>query len=154
MKSLAHFFISRWFFADWEMFQTKVLVKIKAHFVVRHPCCVGSITKNLVYYTYSRTQLYFPSSTVGIQLHVSALYVGHLQVMLWLTEPLVTALGNDTQYRNNEIPLSPIPSKNTPHILHSCSVSQSTTWRWPTYRAETRSCIPTVLLWKYSCVGL
>ena len=26
---------------------------------VRHPRCVGSITKNFVYYTYSRTQLYF-----------------------------------------------------------------------------------------------
>jgi len=26
---------------------------------VRHPHCVGSITKNFVYYTYSRTQLYF-----------------------------------------------------------------------------------------------
>ena len=28
-------------------------------FEVRHPRYVGSITKNLVYYTYSRTQLYF-----------------------------------------------------------------------------------------------
>jgi len=27
-----------------------------------------------------------PSSTVGIQLHVSALYVGHLQVVMLLTE--------------------------------------------------------------------
>ena len=26
---------------------------------VRHPRCVGSITKNVVYYTYSPTQLYF-----------------------------------------------------------------------------------------------
>jgi len=26
---------------------------------VRHPRCIGSITKNFVYYTYSRTQLYF-----------------------------------------------------------------------------------------------
>jgi hypothetical protein len=26
---------------------------------VRHPRCVGSITKNFVHYTYSRTQLYF-----------------------------------------------------------------------------------------------
>ena len=29
------------------------------NFEVRHPRCVGSITKNIVYYTYSRTQLYF-----------------------------------------------------------------------------------------------
>jgi hypothetical protein len=27
-----------------------------------------------------------PSSTVGIQLHVSALYVGHLQVTIYLTQ--------------------------------------------------------------------
>ena len=26
---------------------------------VRHPRCVGTVTKNIVYYTYSRTQLYF-----------------------------------------------------------------------------------------------
>ena len=29
------------------------------HPEVRHPRCVGSITKNFVYYTYSQTQLYF-----------------------------------------------------------------------------------------------
>jgi predicted neutral ceramidase superfamily lipid hydrolase len=29
------------------------------NFEVLHPRCVGSITKNIVYYTYSRTQLYF-----------------------------------------------------------------------------------------------
>jgi len=27
-----------------------------------------------------------PSTTVGIQLHVSTLYVGHLQVVIYLTE--------------------------------------------------------------------
>jgi len=58
----------------------------------------------------------------------------------------VTALGRDTQYRNNENSLHPIPLKNTPHILYSSSVSQITTWRWPTYRTETCSCIPTILL--------
>ena len=30
---------------------------------VRHPCCVGSITKDIVYYTYSQTQLYLRIST-------------------------------------------------------------------------------------------
>jgi len=30
-------------------------------------------------------------------------------------------------FRNNKISLPPLPSKNTPHILYSCSVSQSTT---------------------------
>ena len=34
-----------------------------------------------VFYTYSRTQLYF-NYTVGIQLHVSALYAGQLQVVI------------------------------------------------------------------------
>ena len=69
----------------------------------------------IVYYTYSRTQLYFtqqysrntttcfgpillcithtvehnyisPSSTVGIQLHVSALYVGRIQFEIQVTD--------------------------------------------------------------------
>jgi len=34
-----------------------------------------------------------PSSTVGIQLHVSALYVGHLQVVILLTEQLYEMCG-------------------------------------------------------------
>jgi len=34
-----------------------------------------------------------PSSTVGIQLHVSALYVGHLRVVMWLTEQLYKMCG-------------------------------------------------------------
>ena len=41
------------------------------------------ITKNLcVLYIQSNTIYISPSSTVGIQLHVSALYVGHLQVVI------------------------------------------------------------------------
>jgi len=34
-----------------------------------------------------------PSSAVGIQLHVSALYVGHLQVVMLLTEQLYKMCG-------------------------------------------------------------
>jgi len=34
-----------------------------------------------------------PGSTVGIQLHVSALYVGHLQVVIELTEQLYKMCG-------------------------------------------------------------
>ena len=34
-----------------------------------------------------------PSSTVDIQLHVSALYVGHLQVVILLTEQLYKMRG-------------------------------------------------------------
>jgi hypothetical protein len=61
---------------------------------VRHPRCVRPLTKNFVYYTYSRTQLYFSlSSTVRIQLHVSALYVGHLQVEIELTDQLYKMCG-------------------------------------------------------------
>ena len=54
---------------------------------------------------------------------------------------------------------SPHPTPNNlkehPHILYSCSESQVTTRRWPTYRAETCSCSPSVLLdeiWLYSTV--
>ena len=47
---------------------------------VRHPLCVGSVTKNFLCITHTFEHNYIsPGSTVGIQLHVSALYVGHLQ---------------------------------------------------------------------------
>jgi len=52
------------------------------HSEVRHPRCVGSITKNFcVLHNTAEHNYISPSSTVGIQLHVSALYVGHLQVV-------------------------------------------------------------------------
>jgi len=60
---------------------------------VRHPRCVGSITNSFVYYMYSRTHLYLPSSTVRIHLSVSALYVGHLQVEIKLTDQLYNMCG-------------------------------------------------------------
>jgi len=37
----------------------KLLENILQDFEVRHPRCVGSITKNIVYFMYSRTQIYF-----------------------------------------------------------------------------------------------
>ena len=50
---------------------------------VRHPRCVGSITKNFLCITHTVEHNYIsPSSIVGIRLHVSALYVGHLQVVI------------------------------------------------------------------------
>ena len=53
------------------------------NFEVRHPRCVGSITKNFcVLHNTVEYNYISPSSTVGIQLHVSALYVGHLQVVI------------------------------------------------------------------------
>ena len=53
------------------------------HFEVRHPRCVGSITKNFLCITHTVEHNYISSSsTVGVQLHVSALYVGHLQVVI------------------------------------------------------------------------
>jgi len=50
---------------------------------VRHPGCVGSVTKNILCITHTVEHNYIsPSSTVGTQQHVSGLYVGHLQVMI------------------------------------------------------------------------
>jgi len=50
-----------------------------------------------MYYTYSRTQLehnyILASSTVRIQLHVSALHMGHLQVEIQLTNQLYKMCG-------------------------------------------------------------
>jgi len=55
---------------------------------VRHPRCVGSITKNFCVLHNEVEHNYILSSiTVGLQLHVSALYVGHL---------LLPALGHGT----------------------------------------------------------
>jgi len=49
---------------------------------VRHPRCVGSITKNFcVLHNTVEHKYISSSSTLGLQLHVSALYVGHLQVV-------------------------------------------------------------------------
>jgi len=51
---------------------------------VRHPRCVGSITKNFLCITRTVKHNYnSPISTVRIQLHVSALYVGYLQVEIF-----------------------------------------------------------------------
>jgi len=56
---------------------------------VRHPRCVGSITKNFMCITRTVKHNYIlPISTVSIQLHVSVLYVDHLQVEI-LTYRLV-----------------------------------------------------------------
>ena len=61
----------------------------KDFFQMHHPRCVGSVTKNFFCITHRVENNYIsPSSTVGIQLHVSALYVGHLQVVIYLTEQL------------------------------------------------------------------
>jgi len=61
---------------------------------VRHPRCVGSITKNFSCITHTVKHNYIsPSSTVGIQLHVSALYVGHLQGVIYLTGQLYKMCG-------------------------------------------------------------
>jgi len=49
-------------------------------FEVRHPRCVGSTTKNFLCITHTVEHNYITSSS--IQLNVSALYVGHLQVVI------------------------------------------------------------------------
>ena len=53
------------------------------NFEVRLSRCVGSITRIFLYVTHTVKHNYIsPSSTVGIQLHVSAIYVDHLQVVI------------------------------------------------------------------------
>ena len=66
----------RWGITTWHL--------ITSDFEVRHSRCVGSITKNFcVIHIQSSTTMYIsPISTVGIQLHVSAPYVGHLEVVI------------------------------------------------------------------------
>ena len=55
----------------------------KGNFEERHPRCVGSIRKEFLCVTHTVEHNYIsPSSTIAIQLHVSALYVGHLQVVI------------------------------------------------------------------------
>ena len=49
---------------------------------MRHPRCVGSVTKNFcVLHNTVEHNYISSSSTLGLQLHVSALCVGHLQVV-------------------------------------------------------------------------
>ena len=64
-------------------FQLTFLVIRASNIEVRHHHCVGSITKNFLCLTHTVENNYISSSsTVGIQIHVSALYVGHLQVVI------------------------------------------------------------------------
>ena len=67
-----------------ETFFTKNIYQLsRRNFEARHPRCVGSITKNFcVLHNTVEHNYISSSSTVGIQLHVSALYVGHLQVII------------------------------------------------------------------------
>ena len=56
---------------------------------MRHPRCVGLITKNFcVLHVQSKHNYILPISTVIIRLHVSVLYVDHLQIEI-LTYRLV-----------------------------------------------------------------
>jgi len=59
------------------------VMKLYCDFEVRHPRCVGSVTKIFLCITHIVEHNYISSSsTVGIQLHVLALYVGHLQAVI------------------------------------------------------------------------
>ena len=82
------------------------LVAMLCDYEVRHPRCVGSITKNFSCVTHTVEHNYISSSsTVGIQLHVSA---------------VITALGHGTHNWNNEISFPPPNSqypKRTPHTF-------------------------------------
>ena len=65
------------------LFETDIKGSEFSDFEVRHPRCVISVTKNFLCITHRVEHNYIsPSSTVGIQLHVSALYVGHYQVVI------------------------------------------------------------------------
>jgi len=60
---------------------------------VRHPRYVGSINKEFcVLHVQSNTTIFY-SSTVRIQLHVSALHTGYLQVEIQLTDQLYKMCG-------------------------------------------------------------
>jgi len=48
---------------------------------VCNPRCVGTVAQKILCITHTVEHNYISLSTVGIQLHVSALYVGHLQVV-------------------------------------------------------------------------
>ena len=51
--------------------------------MVRHPRCVGKVREDILCTTHTVEHNYIsPSNTVGVQLRVSALYVGHLQVVI------------------------------------------------------------------------
>ena len=70
-----------------DLFQTLVfrsaLRVCNSGFEVYHPRCVGSVTKNFLCITHTVEHNYIsPGSTLGIQLHVLALYVGRLQVVI------------------------------------------------------------------------
>jgi len=57
--------------------------KHNTSFEVCHLRCVGSVTKNFLCITHTVEQNYISrSSTVAIELHVSALYVCHLEVVI------------------------------------------------------------------------
>ena len=79
-------YVSRWshdFFFTVVVNLLLILDLLLAHFEVRHPRCVGSVTKNFLCITRIFEHNYIsPSSTVRIQLHVLALYVGQFQVVI------------------------------------------------------------------------
>ena len=66
---------------------------IQSNLEVRHPRCVGSITKDIVYYIIDTVKHSYIYVLVHkeIQLHVSVLHVDHLQVEL-LTYRLVIVM--------------------------------------------------------------
>jgi hypothetical protein len=75
-------------------FYFRPLTLVQSFFYVRHPRCVASITKNFcVLHNTVEHNYISSSSTLWLQLHVSALYVGHLQVVTWLSEQLYKMWG-------------------------------------------------------------
>jgi len=59
------------------------IIKLKfLSYEVLYPLCVSSVTKNLCILHIATHNHISTSSTVGIQLHVLALYFGNLQVVI------------------------------------------------------------------------
>jgi hypothetical protein len=73
--------------------------------------------------------IFTQNNTMGVQLHLSALYIGRRQVVT--RNYTIYAICGEREYPT--------------HILYSCWLSYSTTWRRPIYMAETCSCISNVL---------
>ena len=128
------------------------------------PICGPSSGCDLVYYTFSWTQLYFTqqysrdtTTCFGPICGPSSGCTDHLYKNVWSVLWGYWELGGGTysdhwalKSWNKEIPppptQPPVPSKNTPHVFVQLICKWNQTWSWPTYRAETCSFIPTVLL--------
>jgi len=105
---------------------------ISCPFEACHPRCVNSVTILIMYYTYSHNTTIFPMSNIQlhwVQLHVSALCIGHHQVVHRFVEELY----NKRVFRR----VWGVVGRDGPTTP---STNLWTTWWWPIHRAEACSC--------------